>query len=180
MSDKDDDELIRQYCSGNAAAFDQLYARYRLAVFNYISRQVHPRSQAEDIFQDVWLRVVRSLDRYESNGPFAAWLFTIARNRLTDYWRANKPEMLEENDEHEDQHPSPDHLHFIRSCIERLVELLNKLKPEQRDAFILQQESGLTLEQIAQVAACGRETIKSRLRYAMQKLRKGLEGCDES
>jgi len=174
-----DETLIKQYRSGNAAAFDQLYDRYRLSVYNYIFRQVSLSAQAEDIFQDVWFKVIQSLHQLDTPSQFPAWLFTIARNRITDHWRKKKPESLEYEDELQSDSPLAEQIAFVRNCMERLQALLQALKPEQRDAFVLQQESGLTLEEIATIAQCGRETIKSRLRYAMQKLRKGLEGCDE-
>ena len=191
MTDIADEILIKQYRSGNAAAFDQLYERYRLPIYNYIHRQVNASAQAEDIFQDVWFKVIQSLSQLDTASQFSdqlpahfpaqfpAWLFTIARNKITDHWRKKKPESLENEDELQSHSALAEQIAFIRSCMERLQALLQALKPEQRDAFVLQQESGLTLEQIATIADCGRETIKSRLRYAMQKLRKGLEGCDE-
>lgn len=179
MTDIADETLIKQYRSGNAAAFDQLYERYRLSVYNYIHRQVSISAQAEDIFQDVWFKVIKSLHQLDTPSQFPAWLFTITRNKITDHWRKKKPESLEYEDELESNSALAEQIAFIRSCMERLLAILQALKPEQRDAFVLQQESGLTLEEIATIAECGRETIKSRLRYAMQKLRKGLEGCDE-
>jgi RNA polymerase sigma factor (sigma-70 family) len=179
MTDIEDETLIKQYRSGNAAAFDQLYERYRLSVFNYIHRQVNASAQAEDIFQDVWFKVIQSVHHLDTPSKFSAWLFTIARNRITDHWRKKKPESLDDEDRIESDSALAEQVAFLRSCMERLLALLQALKPEQRDAFVLQQESGLTLDEIATIADCGRETIKSRLRYAMQKLRKGLEGCDE-
>ncbi len=180
MKTDSDETLLIKYRSGNAAAFDSLYNRYRLPVYNYIFRQVKKASLSEDIFQDVWMRVINSVDQCDTNRPFAPWLYRIAHNRLIDYFRQQQPLELDSGTEKTEAKNSPDHTAFIQNCIERLKKLLGLLKPEQRDAFILQQESGLSLEQIAQVMATGRETIKSRLRYAMQKLRAGLEGCDES
>lgn len=180
MNENDDDSLIEQYRSGNAAAFDLLYDRYRLPVFNYIVRHVHSRNIAEDIFQDVWFKVIKTISQYRHQGRFLAWLFTIARNRLTDYWRSNSSSLSEEiTEDLHSQNPLQEHLQFIRDCVEKLKQLIGLLKPEQRDAFVLQQESGLSIEQIAEVSSCGRETIKSRLRYAMNKLREGLEDCDD-
>jgi RNA polymerase sigma factor (sigma-70 family) len=179
MTDTADETLIKQYRGGNAAAFDQLYERYRLPVYNYIFRQVIITAQAEDIFQDVWFKVVQSLDQLETPAHFPAWLYTIARNKITDHWRKKKPESLENENDLESKSALAEQIAFMRSCMERLLALLQTLKAEQRDAFVLQQESGLSLEEIAAIADCGRETIKSRLRYAMQKLRKGLVGCDE-
>ena len=180
MKTDSDETLLSKYRSGNAAAFDSLYNRYRLPVYNYIFRQVKKASLSEDIFQDVWMRVINSADQCDTTRPFAPWLYRIAHNRLIDYFRQQQPLELDLNTEKSEANNIPDHIAFIQNCIERLKNLLGLLKPEQRDAFILQQESGLSLEQIAQVMATGRETIKSRLRYAVQKIRAGLEGCDES
>lgn len=179
MNTQDDDTLIRQYRSGNAAAFDSLYQRYRLGLYNYISRQVYSQSVCDDIYQDVWFKVIHGLDQFQLGQYFPAWLFKIARNRLIDYWRQNQPDQIDNEADISSDQSLPEKMHFIEQCIERLKALLISLKPEQRDAFVLQQESGMTLEQIAEISHCGRETIKSRLRYAIQKLRKGLEGCDE-
>jgi RNA polymerase sigma-70 factor (ECF subfamily) len=179
MTDISDETLIKQYRSGNAAAFDQLYERYRLPVYNYVFRQVNLQALAEDIFQDVWIKVIQAFEKQETPANFPAWLFTIARNKITDHWRKKNPAPLENEEDIVSESPVAEQLAFIRSCMDRLLALLEKLKPEQRDAFILQQESGLSLDEIASIADCGRETIKSRLRYAMQKLKKGLEGCDE-
>lgn len=180
MKNDSDETLLIKYRSGNAAAFDALYSRYRLPVYNYIFRQLKQDRLSEDIFQDVWMRVINSADQCDTDKAFAPWLYRIAHNRLVDYFRQQQPVELDLDNEKAGANKTPEHTAFIQNCIERLKKLLNLLKPEQRDAFILQQESGLSLEQIAQVMATGRETIKSRLRYTMQKLRVGLEGCDES
>jgi len=174
-----DHQLIQRYRSGDAAAFDYLYERYRPQVFNYLYRQLHQQQIAEDLYQDVWFKIINSIEQFKPDGNFTAWIFKIARNCLIDYWRQQKPEGSFPEDDVEDATATPEHIQYIRSCIERLMNLLDSLKPEQREVFVLQQESGLTLEQIAQLASCGRETIKSRLRYAMKKIRQGLEGCDE-
>ena len=75
--------------------------------------------------------------------------------------------------------PWPDAMMLIRECVERLFQLLGGLSETQRSAFLLKEEAGLTLEQIAEVTGTGYETVKSRLRYALQRLRTGLEGCDD-
>ena len=179
MNEVSDHQLIQRYRSGDAAAFDCLYERYRPQVFNYLYRQLRQQHAAEDLYQDVWIKIINSIEQFKLDGNFTAWIFKIARNRLIDYWRQQKPDEIFPEEDIEDTSAVPEHIQFIRSCIERLMDLLNTLKPEQREVFVLQQESGLTLEQIAQLADCGRETIKSRLRYAMKKIRQGLEGCDE-
>lgn len=190
MTAKSDASLMQSYRGGNAAAFDQLYERHRLAVFNYLYRHLGQAALAEDIFQDVWLRVIRAADQWQANSSFTAWLFRIAHNRLVDHWRSQRNDASLPNDELQadgfqadevvaDRQSSVEHSTLLADCLARLQQLLARLKPDQRDVFVLQQEAGLTLEQIAQVTAVGRETVKSRLRYALQKLRAGLEGCDD-
>lgn len=181
MTENHETELIRRYLQGDAGAFDQLYEHYRLPVFNYLRRQLEQPAVVEDIFQDIWLRVIRSLKMFKTETSFSAWIFTIAHNRLVDHWRQQRDmdsdEILERTPDN--THPT-DYQQFLRDCVARLRQLIGLIKPDQRNAFLLQQESGLTLEQIASVMAVGRETVKSRLRYAMDKLRAGLSGCDET
>ncbi len=178
MKNRDDNDLITRYVEGDAAAFEVLYWRYRQPVFNYINRQVVSKALAEDIFQEVWLRVIHSIEQFETNRSFSAWVFQIAHNRLIDHWRGQKPQADEHELEHIEASVDVERHTFISDCIERFIDLLERLNPDQREAFVLQQESGFSLEQIAGVMGTGRETIKSRLRYAMKFLKQGLEGCD--
>ena len=179
MSDSSDETLIQRYRAGHAGAFDQLYARYRQPLFSYLHRQVNQQGLAEDLFQDIWMRVINNLEQWQDDGHFKAWLFRVAHNRLIDHWRAQKPAAADAEDDIQSAQPWPERWALLSQCVELLFKLLAGLNPQQRDAFVLQQESGLTLEQIASVCGCNRETVKSRLRYAVQRLRQGLEGCDD-
>jgi RNA polymerase sigma-70 factor (ECF subfamily) len=179
MKNPDDNDLVERYLKGDAVAFEQLYQRYRQPVFNYIHRQVVSSAVAEDIFQDVWLRVIRSIAQFEVGRSFRAWVFQIAHYRLIDHWRAHKHPADDSELDNLDSRVDVEHSTFVRDCIERFMTLLERLNPDQRDAFVMQQETGFSLEQIADVMGTGRETIKSRLRYAMQFLKKGLEGCND-
>jgi RNA polymerase sigma-70 factor (ECF subfamily) len=175
-----DEQLMRAYCDGDAAAFDRLYARHRGPLFRYVKRLCNNAPAAEELYQDVWLRVVRGREQWNSEQPFSPWLYRIAHNRVVDFWRAAGGRV----EEALEQEP-PDRGHWVdvaahvRDCIERLLALLGVLPEVQRSAFLLQHEAGLSLAQIAEVCGCGRETVKSRLRYANQRLRDGLEDCDE-
>jgi RNA polymerase sigma factor (sigma-70 family) len=182
MNELSETDLVKRYLQGDAAAFDQLYSRFRLPVFNYILRHVREHALSEDIFQDVWMRVLRSLASFRPDTNFSGWLYSIAHNRMVDYWRQQS---RREEDELPEQFPQADQQssgirQFIRDCVERLQSLIGMLNAEQRDAFLLQQEAGLSLEQIASVTESSRETVKSRLRYALKNLRQGLEDCEES
>jgi len=180
MNEPDDSILITRYLQGDAVAFDLLYQRHRLPLFNYIVRQVKVSNVADDLFQDVWMKIIRSLDSFQDQSNFTGWAFRIAHNRLVDYWRQHRPEHADElNPETNDSVLPLETLQFLKDCVERLKQLIGLLQADQRDAFLLQQESGLSLEQIAQVTTSTRETVKSRLRYALQKLRNGLQGCED-
>ncbi|MCB1735113.1 MAG: sigma-70 family RNA polymerase sigma factor [Gammaproteobacteria bacterium] len=183
-----DAALWQRYCAGDTAAFDRLYQRFRSPLYRYLRRQCGDCAESEELYQDVWLNAVRARDRFDGE-HLQAWLFRIAHNRLIDYYRSSgrAAELVSDDQDVDDiasqaglsGDESPDRWSFLRDCVERLFAMLEALPFAQRDAFLLKEESGLSLEQIAEVSATSRETVKSRLRYAMQRLRSGLEDCDE-
>jgi RNA polymerase sigma-70 factor (ECF subfamily) len=184
MSNATDEELMLAYAAGDAAAFDMLYARHRVPVFRYVRRQLGEEGIAEEIFQDVWMRVIKVRGRYAASAKFTTWLYTIAHNRLIDHFRSvgARPEEVQLLDDDNDNPevpasetdgPEPS---FTRRCIaERILRALDALPSAQREAFVLQQEGNLTVEEIASVTGVTRETAKSRLRYALAKLRHDLK-----
>ncbi|MGB0721888.1 MAG: sigma-70 family RNA polymerase sigma factor [Gammaproteobacteria bacterium] len=179
----DDDALWQLYREGDQSAFDEVYARHRGGLFRYVKRQCGDCPEAEELYQDVWMQAIRNRDSFQG-GKLGAWLYRIARNRLIDHFRArgggNKD--LDEGDAEvvELHRDWPRQLLMLRDCVERLFGLLTGLSAAQRDAFLLKEEGGFTLEEIARITGCGRETVKSRLRYALTRLRKGLEDCEET
>jgi RNA polymerase sigma-70 factor (ECF subfamily) len=176
-----DEQLMDAYRGGDAGAFDRLYDRYRGPVYRYLLRQCRDETLCEELFQDVWLKLIRGAHQWRSGEPLRPWLFRIAHNRLVDHWRQRRePEEAFDDNVVPMDGPLPDALAHVRDCIERLKALLGHLAAPQRDAFLLKEEGGLTLEQIAEVTGAGRETVKSRLRYAIRRLRNGLEGCDDT
>jgi len=184
MQSATDEELMLAYTTGDAAAFDTLYGRYRAPLFRYVRRQVGEDRIAEEIFQDTWMRVIKARDRYAASAKFTTWLFTIAHNRVMDHFRSAraKPEEvpLLANDEDDPEVAASDtdnpESSLTRARLaERILEALDALPAVQREAFVLQQEGDLTVEEIATVTGVTRETAKSRLRYALAKLRRDLE-----
>ena len=171
---------MQRYRAGDSGAFDRLYDRYRGPLFRYIKR-LAGAEPAEELYQDVWLRMVRAREQWHADQPFSPWLYRIAHNRVVDHWRAQG--IAVDDDKAADSipadGPAQELLAHLRDCVERLLALIGMLPPAQRSAFLLKEESGLSLAQIAEVSGCGHETVKSRLRYAMQRLRAGLEGCDD-
>lgn len=181
---RSDDTLMLAYRDGDAAAFEVLYGRYRKPLYRYFLYACGDRTLADEFFQDVWSRIIQARERYKRGAGFKRYLFRIAHNRLVDHWR-RAGRAAEESDEQLDQLPGPD-IEGPDSEAERdelrneLMNALRQLPPDQREAFLLQQEAGLTLEQIAQRTDVGRETVKSRLRYAVSKLRTQLRPGSET
>lgn len=177
-----DETLMLQYRDGDADAFDQLYARHKGALFRYCLRHCRQRSSAEETFQDVWMRVIGARLRYRPQAKFTTWLYRIAHNRVVDGYRSDKSGAIQSLDDDESgmQAPAspldgPERRLSSSQQAARLQALLAELPAEQRDVFLLHEEAGLALETIAEISGVGRETAKSRLRYALSKLRAALK-----
>jgi RNA polymerase sigma-70 factor, ECF subfamily len=181
-----DEALMLAYRDGDGAAFEVLYRRWRGPLYRYFLRQCGHAGQADELFQDVFMRVIGAAASYEPSAKFSTWLFRIAHNRLIDHWRKTGREPVdplasgEDGDDCAPDPPAPegsapDRQAERRELAEALMAALNGLPEVQREAFLLAEEGGLTLEEIASISGVGRETIKSRLRYATRKLRNKLE-----
>lgn len=179
-----DEDLMLAFASGDARAFEILYTRHRSSLFRYIHRFVNETSLAEELYQDVWTRLIDTRHRYRVEARFQTFLYRVAHNRVMDHFRRRKPDCsIDEPDypePQERQQAAPDRALDSENAGWAIREAVADLPIEQRTAFILQAESGMTLEQIADVCGVGRETVKSRLRYAMNKLRQTLEGHYEN
>lgn len=175
------------YRAGDAAAFDALYARHRGGVFRYLRRHTGNAAVADELFQDVWMRLIDARGRYEPQAKFTTWLYTIAHNRLMDHFRAASRVQLATYDDPEDDplddvpanDPQPQDQLERKQTAARLLAALDALPAAQREAFVLQQEGELSVEEIATVTGVTRETAKSRLRYALAKLRASLRSPAE-
>lgn len=177
-----DEALMMAYRDGDAAAFDVLYARHRGGLYRFIVRQCGNRAAADELFQDVWMNLISARQRYEPSAKFSTFLYQVARNRVIDYFRAHGRNREDAQDPTEAPDPpaaatvQPERKLESRQTAARLLALIDSLPAVQREAFLLHQESGMTLEEIADVTGSGRETVKSRLRYALSALRAGMEG----
>jgi RNA polymerase sigma-70 factor (ECF subfamily) len=176
-----DEELMLRYGGGDAGAFETLYRRHRGPLYRFLLRQVSDAATAEELFQDVWMRVIDFRGRYEARAKFSSWVFAIAHNRLMDFYRASGRAKFLASEESEealaalpaDDIPS-DALIDRKRAAERLLAALSELPEAQREAFLLQQEGDLSVEEIGAATGVSRETAKSRLRYAIAKLRASL------
>ena len=178
-----DGELMLRYGSGDIGAFEALYARQKGPLYRYLLRHVRDEAAASDLFQEVWSKVIAARSRYEVRAKFSTFLFHIAHHCTIDHHRrrmtappqatgeeaaatATEPEVPE--------HQRPDRLAETSEQRSALLAALAALPLEQREAFLLREEGGLGIEDIARITGVGVETAKSRLRYAVRKLRQAL------
>jgi len=171
-----DEVLMQNYLDGSNAAFDRLYARYRGPLYRILLRLLPRRAVADEVFQDVWLRVVAHRTSWQPTTPFRGWLLRIARNRAIDTLRQTRPEHAGESAEAwiesaPEPGPSPEGKLSELQTARRLQQAIGALPSEQREAFLLRAELGLGHEEIAELTGVGAETAKSRLRYAYSRLR---------
>jgi RNA polymerase sigma factor (sigma-70 family) len=174
-----DDALMLAYAGGDGRAFEQLYARHRGALYRFLMRQLRDSALADELFQEVWQRVIAARTRWQPDAAFSTWLFRIAHNRLNDHWRAqrHRPAAPEDAEARTARVADPHTPERQLSEFEQRRDLqraLDALPDDQREVLVLRLEQELTLEEIGRITGVGRETVKSRLRYAMDKLRAGL------
>jgi len=177
MASEDDGELMLRYARGDMRAFETLYRRHRSALYRYLVRQARNTETANDLFQEVWSKVIVSRERYEPRAQFRTFLYRIAHNCCIDYYRRTsvRKESSGAQEDWESAVPGPeqDRPDTRAEQMETAASYraaIAALPAEQRDVFLLY-ESGLSLEEIASISAVGAETAKSRLRYAVAKLR---------
>jgi RNA polymerase sigma-70 factor (ECF subfamily) len=178
----DDAALMIRYGQGDLAAFEQLYARHKGPLYRYLLRQCRPRDAAADVFQEVWSRVIANRERYAVRATFRTWLYTIAQTCVIDHYRLRerkRADRMDSVDDHVDAlvgqtHQQPEAEAAQSQLDQAFHDALERLPEDQRSVFLLFEESGLSLKEIAAVTGVPQETVKSRLRYALAKLRGAL------
>jgi RNA polymerase sigma-70 factor (ECF subfamily) len=172
-----DEELMLAYRDGDAGAFEALYGRHRARLYRFVLRSVKERGVAEELFQDVWMRVIEARARYAPTAKFTTWLYAIAHNRLIDHWRRKGLAVVSlDDDTPVAAVDNPERQAEARQDLRRFAAALEALPPAQREAFLLHEEAGMSVPEIAQATGAGEEAAKSRLRYAMAKLKAALDG----
>jgi RNA polymerase sigma-70 factor (ECF subfamily) len=181
VSDDEDAQLMLAYARGEMRAFETLYSRHRAALYRYLVRQSRDTEIANDLFQEVWSRVIVNRGRYEARAKFRTFLFTLAHNCFIDHCRRMKSRpagsSIEEADAADlltDDDARPEYELERAENSRRYRAALATLPQEQRDVYLLHEESDLSLEEIARVTGVGTETAKSRLRYAVGKLKAAM------
>jgi RNA polymerase sigma-70 factor (ECF subfamily) len=179
-----DEDLMMRYRDGDAAAFEILYSRHKGALFRYFNRQCYEPAIAEELFQDSWMSIIKSRKNYVRTAKFTTYMFTIAHNKLIDFYRRNKIRFADST-KNEDSSSSieinelaaraedqPDQILVTQQKQSQLMSAVKLLPETQREVFLLREESGLSLEEIANITDVNMETAKSRLRYAVKSLKK--------
>jgi RNA polymerase sigma-70 factor (ECF subfamily) len=186
-----DEQLIHAYQTGEAEAFETLYARYKNAIYHYFFRQVHSSSIADELHQDVWLNIIKSSSGFTELSSFKTWLYRIAHNRLIDHYRQNskqplylvkpineqeveiaeKDKPIEIPGNHSDE---PETTLQEQQISDALLKGIDDLPEEQKEVFLLHEKSNMTLHEIALITDNSFESTKSRLRYAVKKLRQHM------
>ena len=171
------------YAKGDATAFDQLYARHKQPLFVFFLRQNLPRSIAEELCHDTWLKLIKNRHGYQTNALFTTFLFTIARRIAIDYTQKKSVNLeKQETDNAAQSILSPAQQNNDKdnqTLVMALKEQIAALPFEQREVFLLKQEAGFSLEDIAKITFQNKEKVKSCWRYALQKMRKGLRFYDQ-
>lgn len=172
-----------RYRDGDLSAFKELYARHSRGLYRFLAWRSPRREWVDEIAQDSWIALHKARERYEPHASFRVYLYQIARNRLIDLLRQQQPvlaaELVKENEDlfegvADESGPGPEAALEFKQRATDLHEAIRALPVEQKEALVLQQFNGLSLEEIAQLSAVPVETVKSRLRYAMKKLRERL------
>lgn len=184
-SETADEDLMLRYAAGDATAFDVLYDRHKGGVFRYLLRHGSGNA-AEELAHDVWASLIRVRAQYRATAKFTTYLYRLAHNRLIDFYRAEgRAEFVSrDGDEAADdlvaaqagpRGEQPEVQVESRDIAQRIRAALVALPAVQREAFLLQQEGGLSVAEIAEATGVPEETAKSRLRYAITKLRAQLK-----
>ncbi len=170
------------YQKGDVAAFDELYRRYRGSLYRYFLRQCYQAPVAEELYQDIWMKLIKARKNYQVRAKFSTYLFHLAHNHLIDFYRKQSgriPFSFGENGDVQELAANdcdgPESRAEVNEDIDQFLGLLDELPEAQREAFMLREEGGLSVEEIARATNVNAETAKSRLRYAVNKLRKAMQ-----
>lgn len=172
-----ENDLIKNVQSGSRDAMNILIGNYYQAVFAYFYKNTSKYHQSKDLTQEVFIKMVSGISRYKPKASFKSWLFTIASNHLKNYYRllSRHPEYLEISEDIPTSETIVPEIE-IKSDMEKA---LDHLPPEQKEAVILRFYNDFTIKEISKITGTMETTVKARIRYALEKLKKELEGYDE-
>jgi RNA polymerase sigma-70 factor, ECF subfamily len=189
LLDQADEDLMVMYQQGEVRAFEILLGRHRKSVYNFILRFVGDKETAEDLLQETFMRVIKGADAYKRQAKFTTWLYTIARNLCVDQTRRRKHRRHASLDAPMDASDDSGSLMDViasnemasdrKSVNKELFATMQRaiagLSEEQREVFLMREFLDLPFKQIAEVVGVPENTVKSRMRYALEKLRLELD-----
>lgn len=183
--ERDDAQLLADYRTGDTEALGELVEKYRRPLFGFILRFSEGREDADEVFQEVWVRAIKNMNRYRQKN-LLSWLFRIAHNLMIDRIRRRRPESSLDTPQHADGVAlserlagaglGPDAETGGRDLGLRIANAAGQLPPEQREVFWLRMQAGLSFKEIAKVQKCSINTALARMQYALSKLRNELAG----
>jgi RNA polymerase sigma-70 factor (ECF subfamily) len=190
-----DEVLMMQFQGGERSAFTILVRRHKTPIFNFILRQVRTRATAEDLTQDVFVRVVQNAATFKHEARFTTWVYSIARNLCIDHLRKmslrRHPSLDQASGKDKDgptlgekvadDHPSAaaDRRVTATDIGERIIVAVEALPPEQREVFLLRQLAKVPFKEIAKMTGVPENTVKSRMRYALERLQEALSEYED-
>jgi RNA polymerase sigma-70 factor (ECF subfamily) len=189
-----DEALMIRFQGGERAAFAQLVRRHKRALYNFALRQIRLASTAEDIVQDAFVRVVQNAADFKHEARFTTWLYTITRNLCIDHLRKSAlrkhPSLDEAKRSDDGDGPTlGEQTADARASVERdvtgnelqvrIVSAVDTLPDEQREVFLLREVSNLPFKEIAEITGVPENTVKSRMRYALERLQAQLSEYEE-
>ncbi len=172
-------DLVRGLQAGKAEAYERLVRDYGDRIHRFVRRRVGDRF-ADDVTQDAFIRIHRSIGSYEPGGSFDSWLFTIANNLCIDHARSKRnqrQQSLEDVAENVPERRARDPAGSLedREMRSALMQAVHELPPEQKEVFLLREEAGLSFKEIAAITGCPINTALGRMHYAMEHLRSSLK-----
>ena len=186
--DLPDEELLDRFRRGEARAFEELMRRHRTPIYNFILRSVRNPATAEEILQDAWLRILQGIADFQRASKFTTWAYTVARNLCIDHARKaslRRHPSLDQAPSNGDDGPSlGEVLPDTRAAVDRtaigkelqvrLLQSIEALPPDQREVFLMREYSNLPFKEIAEIVGAPENTVKSRMRYALERLQESL------
>lgn len=176
-----DESLMLRYAAGDLDAFECLYRRHKGAVYRYMLKLCRHEAIAEELYQEVWMKLINARESYVTSAKFTTYLYKLAHNQFIDHYRKQNVRIVVEQgievDNVEDEQTrkdTPESQVQIEQTIEQLSSLFESLPSEQQEVFLLREEAGMSVQEIADTIGISLEAAKSRLRYAIKKLRLGL------
>lgn len=181
MHDRSDEILMRDYVSGDIQAFEILYGKYKGQLYRYFFRQTNSKEIAQELFQDVWIKIINARSNYEPTAKFSTFIYRVAHNHLIDYFRKSNNDALQKTDTSKSLDTycgqpcnNPEKTNQDRQNATMIIEQIEKLPEEQREAIVLKLGSDMSTKEIATITGVSAEAAKSRIRYAMSKIKRIL------